>query len=664
MNRIHWLPKWLNETFALVVIPAFFVVLIITGLMIYGFQKPGMEDVESLDLLTDRQYDTNLLLMDTILDGEYGESNPLFVLNPFEISPLSGLLLFETDTITSYIVEIEGKTEDMTVSYETDAKTTHFIPVYGLYPDYQNTIKIYTNHNHKKGDLITTLTVVTDPLPDTVNVPTSIDTTYDYFGTDWMLLTPATSTLPVAIDAYGEVRWYSTTPLAFAMKQLDNGHYLVGGNRIMSTPYYTTSLWEMDLLGKIYVEYQLPGGYHHDFVELPDGNLLVATNDFEGTVEDVIVELDRTTGLIVDTWDIADYISKTDGMSQMWTATDWFHNNSVDYDPTTDAILVSGRHQDVVLNIGKTSHALNYIIGDPEEWDETTVSDYFLSPIGDEFEWSYAQHSAIFLPNGDVFLFDNGNNRAKNSDDYITANNNYSRGVIYHIDETNRTIEQVYEYGSIRNNDFYSPYISNVDYYDDGNYLIHSGGIGQTIEGSLNIPAPLYEGDFEVTTKSITVEVLDDEVAYELEMPDNYYRAVRIDPYSDVYFETDYRHEKGEQLITEQYTGDIRRRITILQTLPPKYEMTFVKETDRLVVSGLFTQGDSIYLELRQGETSIYYHIPSSNTAYTAMCTAIFEDDSRAITYYVNERNISGLYDIYVIINGHRYDTYLQVSFK
>ena len=32
----------------------------------------------------------------------------------------------------------------------------------------------------------------------------------------------------------------------------------------------------MDLLEKIYYEYTLPGGYHHDVYEMENGNLLVA----------------------------------------------------------------------------------------------------------------------------------------------------------------------------------------------------------------------------------------------------------------------------------------------------------------------------------------------------------------------------------------------------
>ncbi len=56
----------------------------------------------------------------------------------------------------------------------------------------------------------------------------------------------------------------------------------------------------MDLIGKIYAEYRLPGGYHHDQFEMEDGNLLVLTECFEnGTVEDMCVLIDRADGSIL-----------------------------------------------------------------------------------------------------------------------------------------------------------------------------------------------------------------------------------------------------------------------------------------------------------------------------------------------------------------------------
>ena len=45
----------------------------------------------------------------------------------------------------------------------------------------------------------------------------------------------------------------------------------------------------MDLLGHINAEYSVPGGYHHDLDQLPNGNFLIASDDFSGsTVEDAV----------------------------------------------------------------------------------------------------------------------------------------------------------------------------------------------------------------------------------------------------------------------------------------------------------------------------------------------------------------------------------------
>ena len=71
------------------------------------------------------------------------------------------------------------------------------------------------------------------------------------------------------------------------------------------------------------------------------------------------------------------------------------------YDVNTDAIILSGRHQDAVISIDYTSNSLNWVLGDPENWDSQGFTDqYFFTPVGLNFEWQYAQHSAMVLPDG------------------------------------------------------------------------------------------------------------------------------------------------------------------------------------------------------------------------------------------------------------------------
>ena len=300
--------------------------------------------------------------------------------------------------------------------------------------------------------------------------------------------TPSSSGYTCAYDVNGDVRWYLDERAIWEINRLKNGHLLVSTERLVNAPYYSTGLYEMDMLGKIYTEYSLPGGYHHDYFEMENGNLLVASDDFDndyGTVEDYVVELDRQTGNIVKTIDLKDILNMEDGKSENWISYDWFHNNSVWYDKKTNSITLSGRHQDAVINIDYDTLELNWILGDSTNWSEE-YQKYFFKPVGDT-EWQWSQHAAMILPNGNVFVFDNGNNKSKNKDEYVAAENSYSRGVIYKIDTENMTAEQVFEYGKERGNDFYSPYISDVDYLDDNHYIVHSGGISYK-NGVIHLP--------------------------------------------------------------------------------------------------------------------------------------------------------------------------------
>ena len=318
---------------------------------------------------------------------------------------------------------------------------------------------------------------------------------------------------------------------------------MVSTERLVNSPYYMTGLYEIDLLGHIYNEYSLKGGYHHDYFELPNGNLLVASDDFNnesGTVEDYIVELDRTTGNIIKTWDLKDILNMEDGKSENWSSYDWFHNNSVWYDLDTNSITLSGRHQDAVINIDYETGKLNWIIGDPTNWS-SDYQKYFFTPVGEDFEWQWSQHAAMITPEGYVFIFDNGNNKSKDSSKYVDATNSYSRGVMYKIDTDKMTIEQVYEYGKERGSSFYSPYISDVDYLSKNHYLIHSGGIVYVDGKNSNQPAGFSSN---TTLKSDTVEILNNKVIFEIVLPTNNYRVEKL----SLYTENDYENTLGKRL--------------------------------------------------------------------------------------------------------------------
>ena len=592
----------------------------------------------------------------------YTLDNPNIILNPYGNSPLTALILFETEQELDVKVTITGKDKLTTYTHTFSKAKEHYLPIYGLYADSNNKIIIECGNNKKE------IYIQTEKLPENMILPTSIKANKSKLTNDLYFYTPSSSGYTVAYDVNGEVRWYLTNYALWKIDRLQNGHLLVSTERLINNPYYMTGLYEIDLLGKIYTEFSLEGGYHHDYYEMENGNLLVASDDFnneDGTVEDYIVELDRPTGKIIKTFDLKKVLNMEDGQSENYTSYDWFHNNSVWYDKKTDSITLSGRHQDAVINISYQTGELNWIIGDSTNWS-SEYQKYFFTPVGNNFEWQWSQHAAMITPEGYVFLFDNGNNKSKNKDEYVDASNSYSRGVMYKIDTEKMTIEQVFEYGKERGSSFYSPYISDVDYLDKNHYIIHSGGIVYVDGKNSNQPAGFSKGAKLV---SDTVELLNNEVIFEIILPTNNYRVEKMSLYSESENFTLVKANRlgslGKTDVTKKKVGPIKNSKKIDDEYS-KYNIELSKEVDRLVVTGTFQKSDKVNIILYQNLISNYYYTRISKKPYTALCVDLnTEEDSNGlrITKYINQEGLKGKYSIYLEINGNLYNTNSYVEF-
>ena len=640
------------------------IVLIILGSVFYFYNNlTGKSKIDLTASLVTKQNEVEK----TIKTNGYTIDNPKVLLDPYNASPLTALILFETEEEVSPKVTIEGKDKLTTIETEFAKNTKHYLPIYGLYADYNNKVDIsYTLSNGKK--ITKQVEIQTNKLPDDFVLPTSLKKDSSKLTNDLYFFTPSSKGYTCAYDANGDVRWYLSNNAVWDNTRLKNGHMMVSTERLVNSPYYMTGLYEIDLLGHIYNEYSIKGGYHHDYFELPNGNLLVASDDFNneaGTVEDYLVELDRTTGNIVKTWDLKDILNMEDGKSENWSNYDWFHNNSVWYDEATNSITLSGRHQDAVINIDYTSGKLNWIIGDSTNWS-SEYQKYFFTPVGKDFEWQWSQHAAMITPEGYVFIFDNGNNKSKDSSKYVEASNSYSRGVMYKIDTDKMTIEQVYEYGKERGSSFYSPYISDVDYLSKNHYLIHSGGIVYVDGKNSNQPAGFSSN---TTLKSDTVEILNDKVIFEIVLPTNNYRVEKL----SLYTENDYENTLGKRLGSLGETKVSKKDNKFIKTVEidedyNKRNITLTNEEDRLVISGKFKKGENVSFILRKGFTNNYYDQIISKKPYTALCVDIFTEEETNeginITRYINKEGLSGKYSIYIKINDKIYKTndYIEIS--
>ena len=78
--------------------------------------------------------------------------NPNIILNPYKTSPLTALIIFETEEEVSPTVTVQGKDSKTTLSHDFVKAKKHYLPIYGLYPDTTNKIRITYEAPVKTGE--------------------------------------------------------------------------------------------------------------------------------------------------------------------------------------------------------------------------------------------------------------------------------------------------------------------------------------------------------------------------------------------------------------------------------------------------------------------------------------------------------------------------------
>jgi len=218
----------------------------------------------------------------------YTIDNPNIIINPYDISPLTALIIFETEKEEQIKITIEGK-DDKTTYHNTFASSkTHYIPVYGLYPDSEN--KVIIESKDTKEEYI----IKTPSLPtDLINIETN--------DTDKLLFI-TTDNYTYAIDSNNDIRWYLTKEYSKKISRLSNGNFLLSTDK-KNENNSNTGLIEIDLLGKIYKEYKINTGYYGSYTEL-ENSILVLSKD--------ILEIDKQTGAILSTISLDSTYEKID----------------------------------------------------------------------------------------------------------------------------------------------------------------------------------------------------------------------------------------------------------------------------------------------------------------------------------------------------------------
>ncbi|MDR2977416.1 MAG: aryl-sulfate sulfotransferase [Streptococcaceae bacterium] len=453
------------------------------------------------ELVTTRQDDQATSTADyatTAQDQSYSLESPYIKVNPYEISPLSALIIFTTPQAASISYTVLGKTEgtSLTNTVNGGAQTVHQIPVVGLYADYDNTVKITVTY----ADGTTaekSFTVTTSKLPkyiSSVDISvTNVDKSKMDIGDNELTIINRTTKEPFAVDADGEVRWYLTEYSQHTIEQWSNGHLMILSKEDVNSLVYN-DLIEVDVLGRVYKEFTFSsktsatdGGeettvIHHDLLELPNGNILATVSDGSVYKEDTLAEISYETGKVVKVVDMKTifpesmYVSYQKGDDEK---VDWLHTNSLDYDNADGTILISNRNQDLTMKFNWASDEIVWLYSGKEksEWPDN-LQQYVLTPT-EGSSITGGQHALTLLedednnPNSeDVLLFDNNIN-VTNGD--ASTSGKYSQAVQYHIDLDKMTIDQTWAWGKKLGKKNYSMIIGYAQRLSNDNTLIDFG---------------------------------------------------------------------------------------------------------------------------------------------------------------------------------------------
>ena len=452
---------------------------------------------------------------------------PTFTGNDNAAAPLAGILRLKTDVAAQVHVEVSGG--DETWDLDLPAATIFVQPILGLKPAtaYSVSASVTAGDNTLAAG---PLPWTTPPLPSNfvpVQVsksdPSKMEPGMTLFAVrdGWML-----AQAPILIvDQQGVVRWYFSDPNNLAqedLRQLANGNLLFGRD--------FCNLREVNLLGNVVHAWHAAkwprtcttasgsvpvevNDFHHESAVLANGNILTLsteTRQVEGfpssetdasapkqsalVMGSAIVEF-APTGELVKHISLLDLLDPTrigrDSLTQDWTSQhapegqrpyDWDHANAVVYDQPSDSYYVSLRHQDAVIKVNRASESLTWILGNSANWI-APWKDRLLTPTG-TLLWPFHQHAVELNPLG-LGLYDNGNYRAAAFQSVDSSIPEYSRAVIYKVDESARTVSQVWSYGPPSGPDaFFSTGMGDADRQPvTGNVLITSSQLG-TADGA------------------------------------------------------------------------------------------------------------------------------------------------------------------------------------
>lgn len=428
----------------------------------------------------------------------YSFEEPSVLLDPYGMTPLCAYVLFYTEQKCQVRFRVKGKVPDASVTdHIKRACRWHRVPVYGLYPDMENTVSLEILDEKSKVIAEKEICIKTKPLSKFTEDAVRVEKKTARSSMKLILVAGKSTSYPMAFDEYGDIRYIMKyRPRGYGLFELANGRFIMMERQTLIPTYllpHSTQMYEIDYFGRVHRTYYVQNGIHHDVCEMtPGGNLLIVSNSQCGHVEDCIAEVNRHNGKIEKFLDLREVL-----YTAYRDRTNWIHINSLEYEPETGNVIFSARNLHSVFSINWKTNKLNWILGEMNFWQRTPWF-FRVLKTPENMPWHFQQHSSKRIwedldgnPNTKhLIMFDNHWNLRRKIPAY--DNDEQSYATIYTIDEKKKTAKIEKRIGGIK-----SKITSNAVLKDEDRRIFYMGGYLAFPEDHEGREAVICEHDYD-----------------------------------------------------------------------------------------------------------------------------------------------------------------------
>ena len=402
----------------------------------------GSEISAVIDQVND-QVKINQELNNISISDKYSITDPFIKLNPYNISPLSAIIIFSTEEKKEVEVYINGN-----LFTTMESAKRHVIPIYGLYDDFDNKIVLKIDDEEYSYNIKTDASNMEYPLE-------ILENKYEIDYNDIIFTVASYKTYLTGWDKKGNLRFYLTVDNRMDVEWLDNGHFIIGTSEGQYRENFV-GLVEMDYLGKIYNYYNLEHGNGFELQILNNGNYMTAGGEKAIYFDhQYIYEMNKDSGNLESYLDIYEVIKDIDPSFPDEYLGPKAIRNGFYYDEKTGNLVVSFREINTIFNFDYKEKKLNYVFSSNELFSSSVWDEYRIKVKSGRYP--LGQHTPTITSEGYLAFFNNDYDRYgvsfKNKSNLVKDyKDNYSSVEIYDIKDNEATL--------VWNEDFDKKYFS------------------------------------------------------------------------------------------------------------------------------------------------------------------------------------------------------------